>query len=152
MTTLQRIVGSMRQAAQAAGVEVVTGDTKVVDRGKGDGLFINTAGIGLVEPGVSIGPSQVQPGDGIILDNLGSHKAKPARQALRKVGAHLLFLPPYSPDLNPIEMMFAKLKTMVRKADERAIEAIWKRVGKLLDAFAPQECAAYLRHAGYGSV
>ncbi|HAM41358.1 MAG TPA: hydrogenase expression/formation protein HypE [Candidatus Omnitrophica bacterium] len=74
MTTLQRIVGSMRQAAQAAGVEVVTGDTKVVDRGKGDGLFINTAGIGLVEPGVSIGPSQVQPGDGIILSgDLGRH-------------------------------------------------------------------------------
>ena len=92
------------------------------------------------------------PGDGIILDNLESHKANPARQALRKVGTHLLVLPPYSPDLNPIEMMFAKLKTMVRKADERTIEATWKRVGKLLDAFAPQECAAYLRHAGYGSV
>ena len=99
----------------------------------------------------SLAPT-LAPGDGIILDNLGSHKAKPARQALRKVGAHLLFLPPYSPDLNPIEMMFAKLKTMVRKADERTIEATWKRVGKLLDAFAPQECAAYLRHAGYGSV
>ena len=98
----------------------------------------------------SLAPT-LKPGDVVILDNLGSHKGKPARQAIREVGAHLLFLPPYSPDLNPIEMMFAKLKTLVRKADERTIEATWKRVGKLLDAFTSQECAAYLRHAGYAS-
>ena len=90
-------------------------------------------------------------GDIVILDNLGSHKGKPVRQAIRGVGAHMLFLPPYSPDLNPIEMMFAKLKGLVRKAEERTIEATWKRVGKLLDAFTPRECAAYLRHAGYAS-
>ncbi len=99
----------------------------------------------------SLAPA-LEPGDVVILDNLGSHKGKPARQAIRKVGAHLLFLPPYSPDLNPIEMMFAKLKTLVRKADERTIETTWRRVGKLLDAFPPQECAAYLRHAGYASI
>jgi transposase len=92
------------------------------------------------------------PGDVVILDNLGSHKGQAARQAIRKAGAHLLFLPPYSPDLNPIEMMFAKLKSLVRKADERTIQTTWKRVGKLLEEFSPKECAAYLRHAGYASV
>lgn len=94
----------------------------------------------------------LKPGDVVILDNLGSHKGKLARQAIREAGAHLLFLPPYSPDLNPIEMMFAKLKALVRKADERTIETTWKRVGNLLDAFTSQECAAYLRHAGYASI
>ncbi|EJT05990.1 transposase, partial [Rhizobium sp. CCGE 510] len=90
-------------------------------------------------------------GDIVILDNLGSHKGKPARDAIRDVGAHLFFLPPYSPDLNPIEMMFAKLKTLVRKADERTVETTWRRIGELLKAFSPQECSNYLRHAGYGS-
>ena len=90
-------------------------------------------------------------GDIVILDNLGSHKGKPARNAIRNAGAHLFFLPPYSPDLNPIEMMFAKLKTLLRKADERSVEATWRRVGEVLKAFSPRECAAYLRHAGYVS-
>lgn len=98
----------------------------------------------------SLAPT-LAPGDVVILDNLGSHKGRAVRQAIRNADAHLLFLPPYSPDLNPIEMMFAKLKTLVRKAEERTIEATWKRVGTLLDAFPPQECAAYLRHAGYAS-
>jgi transposase len=92
------------------------------------------------------------PGDVVILDNLGSHKGSPVRRAIRKAGAHLFFLPPYSPDLNPIEMMFAKLKALVRKAEERTVDATWRRVGTLLDAFHPQECAAYLRHAGYASI
>lgn len=91
-------------------------------------------------------------GDVVILDNLGSHKGKEARKAIREVGARLLFLPPYSPDLNPIEMMFAKLKTLIRKADERTIEATWRRIGSLLDHFKPDECAAYIRHAGYASI
>ncbi|HBF31716.1 transposase, partial [Rhizobium sp.] len=64
---------------------------------------------------------------------------------------HLFFLPPYSPDLNPIEMMFAKLKLLVRKAEERTVETTWRRIGQLLTAFTPQECSNYLRHAGYGS-
>ena len=98
----------------------------------------------------SLAPT-LNPGDVVILDNLGSHKGRPARQAIRKAGAHLIFLPPYSPDLNPIEMMFAKLKTLVRKAEERTIETTWRRVGKLLEAFSHQECAADLRHAGYAS-
>ena len=94
----------------------------------------------------------LNPGDVVVLDNLGSHKNAEARKAVRAVGAHFLFLPAYSPDLNPIEMVFAKLKTLVRKANERTVEATWQRVGALLDQFKPDECAAYLRHAGYVSV
>ncbi len=88
-------------------------------------------------------------GDVVVLDNLGSHKGLAVRRAIRNAGAHLLFLPPYSPDLNPIEMRFAKLKTMLRKADERSTAAVWHRIGELLDQFTPSECANYLRHAGY---
>ena len=92
------------------------------------------------------------PGDVVVLDNLGSHKGKAVRQAIRKAGAHLLFLPPYSPDLNPIEQMFAKLKTLLRKADERTIDATWKRIGSLLDCFNAQECSNYLVNSGYTSM
>lgn len=91
----------------------------------------------------------LQPGDIVVLDNLGSHKGAAVRRAIRAAGAHLLFLPPYSPDLNPIEMVFAKLKTLLRKTDERSIAAVWHRIGALLDHFSPSECANYLRHAGY---
>ena len=91
-------------------------------------------------------------GDIVIADNLGSHKGQPARDAIRSVGAKLFFLPPYSPDLNPIEMVFAKLKTMLRKADERSVENTWRRIGDLLGAFTESECAAYLKHAGYASI
>ena len=94
----------------------------------------------------------LKPGDIVVLDNLGSHKGIAVRRAIRAAGAHLLFLPPYSPDLNPIEMMFAKLKTLLRKADERSIAAVWHRIGQLLGTFSPNECASYLRHAGYASV
>jgi transposase len=93
----------------------------------------------------------LRPGDIIVLDNLGSHKSQPVRRAIRDAGAHLLFLPPYSPDLNPIEMMFAKLKTLLRKADERSIAAVWHRIGSLLNDFSPAECSDYIRHAGYAS-
>ena len=94
----------------------------------------------------------LSPGDVVVLDNLSSHKGKAVRRAIRAAGAHLLFLPPYSPDLNPIEMMFAKLKTLLRKADQRSIAAVWHRIGTLLGEFSPAECANYLRHAGYASV
>ena len=90
-------------------------------------------------------------GDIVIMDNLGSHKGKAVRKAIRKAGARLFFLPPYSPDLNPIEQAFAKLKTLLRKAEERTVEATWKRIGTLLDAFTAQECANYIRNAGYAS-
>ena len=94
----------------------------------------------------------LRPRDIVILDNLGSHKGEAIRKAIRAAGAHLLFLPPYSPDLNPIEQVFAKLKTLLRKAAERSVEATWRRIGTLLDAFSPQECANYLTNAGYASI
>jgi len=94
----------------------------------------------------------LKPGDIVIMDNLGSHKGMAVRRAIRNAGAKLLFLPPYSPDLNPIEQVFAKLKTLLRKAGERTVEATWKRIGELLDRFAPKECANYLSNAGYASV
>ncbi len=92
------------------------------------------------------------PGDIVIMDNLGSHKGVAVRQAIRAVGARLIFLPPYSPDLNPIEQMFAKLKLLLRKAAERSVEATWKRIGELLNDFSPAECANYLRNSGYASI
>ena len=94
----------------------------------------------------------LSPGDIVIMDNLGSHKGQAVRRAIRGAGAKLFFLPPYSPDLNPIEQVFAKLKTLLRKADERSTEATWRRIGTLLDRFTPDECANYLRNAGYASI
>ncbi len=91
-------------------------------------------------------------GDVVILDNLGSHKGKAARAAVRARGAHLIFLPPYSPDLNPIEQVFSKLKHLMRKAQPRDVEATWRKAGQIIDLFTPTECANYLRNAGYGSV
>ncbi|MEN2786910.1 IS630 family transposase [Sphingomonas qilianensis] len=93
----------------------------------------------------------LSPGDIVIMNNLGSHKGPAGRAAIRRAGAHLLFLPPYSPDLNPIEQVFAKLKTLLRKAAERSVDTTWKRIGTLLDAFPPQECANYLRNSRYAS-
>ena len=93
----------------------------------------------------------LKPGDVVVMDNLGSHKGKAVRKALRNAGVHLLFLPAYSPDLNPIEQLFAKLKAMLRKAAERTLEATWQRIGQLIDCFTPQECANYLRNSGYAS-
>ena len=94
----------------------------------------------------------LSPGDIVIMDNLGSHKGKAVRAAIRKAKAHLIFLPPYSPDLNPIEQVFAKLKALLRKAAERTVEATWRRIGQLLDRFSPDECANYLVNSGYASV
>jgi transposase len=92
------------------------------------------------------------PGDIVVLDNLGSHKGKAARAAVRARGAHLIFLPPYSPDLNPIEQLFSKVKHWMRDAQERDHGATWRRVGRLLDIVSPDECANYLTNAGYASV
>ncbi len=93
----------------------------------------------------------LKPGDIVVMDNLGSHKGRETRATIRSVGARLLFLPPYSPDLNPIEQVFAKMKTLLRKAEERTVEAVWRRIGTLLGNFTPSECANYFRNAGYGS-
>jgi transposase len=91
-------------------------------------------------------------GEVVILNNLGSHKGKPARDAIRATGAHLLFRPPYSPDLNPIEQVFAKLKHLIRAAEPRAIEATWRKVSELLELFSQEECANYLKNSGYVSI
>ena len=89
------------------------------------------------------------PGDIVIIDNLGSHKGKAVRQAIERAGATLLYLPPYSPDLNPIEQVFAKLKAMLRKAATRSLDALWNAVGALLARFPSQECANYFANSGY---
>ena len=91
----------------------------------------------------------LMPGDIVVMDNLSSHKSDEARDMIEAAGASLLFLPPYSPDLNPIEQVFAKLKHFMRKSAERTVETTWKRVGALLDLFPPAECAEYLVHSGY---
>jgi len=88
-------------------------------------------------------------GDIVIMDNLAAHKVTGVRDAIEAVGAELRYLPPYSPDLNPIEQAFAKLKALLRKAAERSLDALWRRIGELLAAFTPQECANYLANAGY---
>jgi len=94
----------------------------------------------------------LRPGDVVVMDNLGSHKGKAARAAIRSRGAHLLFLPAYSPDLNPIEQVFAKLKHLMRKSQPRGVEAAWRTAGQILERFTPNECANSLVNAGYGSV
>jgi putative transposase len=91
----------------------------------------------------------LKPGDVVILDNLGSHKGKAVRKAIRDVGARLVFLPKYSPDLNPIEQVFAKFKTLLRKVGARSYEAIADACGEILAQYPPAECAAYLKNAGY---
>ncbi len=91
-------------------------------------------------------------GDVVILDNLAVHKSKRAAQCLKERGAWLLFLPAYSPDLNPIEQAFAKLKAHLRKAETRTFEALWRTIGEICDLFEPQECWNYLKAAGYASV
>jgi transposase len=91
----------------------------------------------------------LRPGDIVVLDNLGSHRGKAVRQLIRAAGAKLFFLPKYSPDLNPIEQVFAKLKHLIRKAAARTSDAVCAAIGQALQAFTPQECANYLKNSGY---
>ena len=91
----------------------------------------------------------LRPRDIVIMDNLGSHKGRAVRRAIRAAGAKLLFLPKYSPDLNPIEQVFAKLKHLLRKAAERSCDAVCTRIGRLLDDFTPKECENYFLNSGY---
>ena len=88
--------------------------------------------------------------DIVFMDNLRTHKVDGVREAIEAAGATLRYLPAYSPDLNPIEQAFAKLKAALRKGAARTVKALWKLIGKLLKKFAPEECANYFRHAGYG--
>lgn len=91
----------------------------------------------------------LHPGDIVIMDNLASHKVEGVRKTIEAAGAQLLYLPPYSPDLNPIEQAFAKLKAHLRKAAERSVQALWDRIGTILDSFTPTECANFFKHAQY---
>ena len=93
----------------------------------------------------------LEPGDVVVLDNLAAHKVDGIRQAIAAAGASILYLPPYSPDLNPIEQLFAKLKALLRKAAARTKDELWSIIGRLLDAWSATECSNYLRHCGYGS-
>jgi len=88
-------------------------------------------------------------GDIVVLDNLSSHKVKGVREAIEHRGASLLYLPPYSPDLNPIEQAFAKLKQLLRTAGARSRQTLWDAIGQFIGAFTPHECSNYLRHSGY---
>lgn len=91
----------------------------------------------------------LKPGDVVVMDNLPAHKSAAARAAIEAAGARLVFLPPYSPDFNPIEMAFAKLKAILRKAAARSVESLWRAIGEALDAFKPSECANYFKACGY---
>jgi transposase len=92
---------------------------------------------------------ELRRGDVVVMDNLGSHTVAGVRRAIEGAGCELLYLPPYSPDLNPIENAFSKLKRLLRSAAERTVEALWNRIGQLLDCFKPDECRNYFRHCGY---
>ncbi len=93
--------------------------------------------------------AELQPGDTVIMDNLSSHKVAGVREAIEAAGAYLLYLPPYSPDLNPIEMAFAKFKSLLRAKAIRAMDELWRALGPLSDTFTKTECANDIRHAGY---
>lgn len=114
----------------------------VIDRPMNGGLFLLYVRTCLV-PALS-------PGDTVVMDNLSAHKVAGVREAIEAAGARLLYLPPYSPDFNPIEQVFAKLKSLLRKAAERTIPGLWERIGTVLASFTSLECRNYFRHAGYG--
>ena len=92
---------------------------------------------------------ELRPGDVVIMDNLSSHKRASVRERIEAAGATLRFLPPYSPDFNPIEKAFSKLKAMLRKAEERTVGGLWDLIGKLVDIFKPTQCANYFSSCGY---
>lgn len=91
----------------------------------------------------------LSPGDIVVLDNLSAHKVPGARKAIEQAGARMMFLPPYSPDFNPIEMAFAKLKALLRAKAARTVTALWDAAGSVLDAFSPDVCANFFTAAGY---
>ena len=111
-----------------------------------DGPMTGEAFLAYVEQ--FLAPS-LTPGDVVVMDNLAAHKVAGVREAIAAAGASVLYLPPYSPDLNPIEQMFAKLKALLRAAATRTRDALWDAIGQLLDRFSPAECRNYIRNSGY---
>ena len=93
----------------------------------------------------------LMPGDIVLLDNLRSHKVAGVAEAVAARGAQLIYLPPYSPDLNPIEQAFAKYKALLRKAAERTVESLWQTIGRIADLFSPAECRNFFNKAGYAT-
>ena len=93
----------------------------------------------------------LRPGDLVVMDNLAAHKISGVREAIEAAGARLVYLPPYSPDLNPIELAFSKLKWLLRSAGERDLQRLWSLCGQFLDRFTAAECTAYFRHCGYAT-
>ena len=149
-------VAFLRRAPVAA-VPQATGDTTFIAGLRQTGIIAP-----LVLDGPMTGPAfcayveqflapALVPGDVVVLDNLAAHKIAGVRQAIAAAGASLLYLPPYSPDLNPIEQLFAKLKALLRKAAARTRDELWSLIGRLLETCPPAECANYLRHCNYGS-
>jgi len=92
---------------------------------------------------------ELEPSDVVIMDNLPAHRVKGVREAIEAASATLLFLPPYSPDFNPIEQLFAKLKALLRKAAARTVDALWQTIAEVIEVFTPNECANYFRNSGY---
>jgi transposase len=93
----------------------------------------------------------LRPGDTVVMDNLSSHKVAGVREAIEAAGARVLYLPSYSPDLNPIENAFSKIKALLRKAAERSMEGLWKKIGEILEKITPNDCQGYFRNCGYAA-
>ena len=113
-----------------------------------DGAMTGAAFLAYVEQVVV---PEISAGDVVVMDNLSSHRVRGVREAIEGAGAVCLYLPPYSPDFNPIEQAFAKLKGLLRQEAARTVEGLWQAVAEALDAFSPEECANYFRNAGYGA-
>jgi len=111
-----------------------------------DGPMDGTAFLAYIEQGLV---PELTPGDVVIMDNLPAHKVSGVRKAIEGAGASLLYLPPYSPDFNPIEMAFAKLKALLRKAAARTVDELWQTIAEALEAFTTEECRNYFTAAGY---
>lgn len=143
----QRLIGKVPQGHWKTTTFVAAlRSTALTAPGVIDGPMNGNAFLAYVEQ--ILAPS-LKPGDIVVMDNLSAHKVPGVRQAIEAAGARLLYLPPYSPDFNPIEQLFAKLKALLRKAGERSVAGLWSRIAELLDAFAPTECDNYFRNAGY---
>jgi transposase len=128
------------------------------------GVLMGLRSEGIVSPLVVDGPingrvflawvqqhlfSELRPKDIVVMDNLSAHKVAGVCEAVEKVGAEVRYLPPYSPDLNPIETLFSKFKSLLRTEAARTVKSLWSTVGRLIDRFAPSECLRYILHAGY---